>query len=505
MLASRRTAELIAVAVLLAPAGTRAPAAASGSCDALSTLVLPADTVILTAATRASAVCRVVGRVQPSITFEVWLPSPAAWNGKFEGIGNSGVNGAINRPALEAAVARGYAAAATDLGHTSGPFDSSWALGRPDLVVDWGHRATHEVTDRAKAIVKAFYGREARRAYFVGCSGGGRQGLMEAQRYPGDYDGIVAGAPTNFFTHLTASRLWIARATLEDPASYIPAEKIPAIAHAVVAACDREDGLADGVLDDPRRCRFDPAVLRCAAQDTPACLTTPQVEALQRIYAGPRTSAGTQIFPGLMPGGEQPPGGGWLDPITGRKPFDGYQYVYSNSFFQNMVFEDRTWDYRTFDFDRDVAATDRKLASIINATSPDLREFRDRGGKLIQYHGWSDAGVAPLNSVNYYDEVVEAMGGDLRETQQFYRLFMVPGMQHCTGGPGTDRFDGLAALDAWVDRSVAPDRIPASHLANDTVTRTRPLCPYPQVARWSGSGSPNEAQNFTCAAPAGAR
>ena len=443
--------------------------------------------------------CRVVVVIPRAINVEVWLPLPDDWNGKFQGVGNGGVNGLIGYAALTAGVKRGYATVSSDLGHSSGSFDARWAADDPAAVVDWGHRATHEMTVAAKALVDAFYGKAPRLSYFTGCSGGGRQGLMEAQRYPHDYDGIVAGAPTSAFTRLVAGgRLWVTLAMLREPQGYIPPSKVPLIARAVIDACDANDGVRDGILNEPRSCKFEPETLLCAGEDATTCLTRAQAETLKKIYRGSSSSKGEPIFPGYLPGGEDGPRG-WAATITGKAPFEATQFVYADSFFKYMVFNDPNWNFRTFDYDRDVAITDQKLAATINATNPDLSAFRSRGGKLIQYHGWSDPGVSPLSSTNYYEQVV-ASTGSLERTQGFYRLFMVPGMQHCANGPGPNEFDALGALERWVEGGIPPASILASHKARGVVDRTRPLCPYPAVARWSGSGSTDEAANFTCVA-----
>jgi feruloyl esterase len=483
--------------------------------------------------------CRVVGIIDPAIAFEVWMPPASKWNGRFQGTGNGGVAGVIDYSDMRVGLNRGYAIAGSDLGHAGGFLDSSFALGHPALVVDWGYRGTHEMTEKAKAIVRAFYGKAPHHSYFTGCSGGGRQGLMEAQRYPGDYDGIVAGDPTIDFTRLTVGgRLWVELVTLKPPASYIPQSKIPLIANAVNQACDKLDGIADGILNDPRRCHFNPALLLCRPGQNPdTCLTAPQVEAVKKIYAGPTNSKGEQIFPGYEPGGELGRGG-WGSHISGRAPFQGSQWAYASSFVRYMVFERPNYDPLTFNYDTDVPSMDNKpivgqtLATVINATDPNLKAFKARGGKIVHYHGWSDPGVAPMNSVNYYESVIRAIAGNdgtrpadsnqaaaTRETQDFYRLFMAPGMQHCGGGPGPNAFGGvslvqppapadpdhdvLMATERWVERGVAPDRIIATKYKNDDpaqgIAMTRPLCPFPRQARYKGAGSTTDAANFTCA------
>jgi feruloyl esterase len=393
---------------------------------------------------------------------------------------------------MAGAVARGYATASTDTGHAANPLTASWARGHPELVVDFGHRGIHVMTEAAKAIVQAFYGAPPTHSYFVGCSTGGKRGLTEAQRYPADYDGIVAGAPANFFTHLAIAGNWVSQALHADPASALGAPAIALIADAVLARCDARDGLVDGVLDDPRRCGFKPQKLRCRGSAVADCLTAAQVTALKKIYAGPESARGRPIFPGLLPGAESG-AMGWEAWIGGTAP--GVAHLIQDSFFKFMVFEDPAWDWRSFDFDRDVALTDAKLAAVLNATDPDLRPFRARGGKIVMYHGWNDPAISALNSVDYYESVVVAARRfRAGAAEDFFRLFMVPGMQHCGGGPGTDTFDALGALERWVEEGVAPDRI----IAAGAVDRTRPLCPYPQVARYLGQGSTDDARNFAC-------
>jgi feruloyl esterase len=448
--------------------------------------------------------------VAPAIKFEVWMPT-TNWNGKFQGVGNGGFAGVISYGAMRTALTRGYATASTDTGHVGDPavdsiggglLDTRWASGHPELVIDWGHRGIHEMTVKAKAIIQGFYGSGPRFSYFTGCSGGGRQGVMEAQRYPGDYDGIVAGDPTIFFTHLVAGgRLWVSLATLKDPdlASFIPASKVQLIADAVNARCDALDGVRDGIVDDPRRCDFNPERLQCQSGDAANCLTAPQVEAVKKIYAGARNSAGEQIYPGYLPGGELGPGG-WTAYIATAVPFTGTQFIYAQAFFKYMVFENPAWDFRTFNYDTDVPFMDAKLGDTIDGMNPDLRAFERLGAKMIVYHGWNDPGVSPLNTVNYY-ESVRATIGRKRNVNHFLRLFMVPGMQHCSGGPGPDSFDSLTALERWVEHGIAPKQIIASKLTSGVVTRTRPLCPYPQVARYKGKGSTDDAANFRCEKP----
>ena len=382
--------------------------------------------------------CRVAGTSRPEagseIRFEVWLPPADAWNGRFQGIGSGGSAGAIRYPQLAAAVRNGYAAVATDNGHTStSGFDGSWSLGHPVRLVDFGYRAQHEATVAGKAVTGAYYGRPADYAYFVGCSQGGHHALMEAQRYPDDYDGIVAGAPANYWIGLMTGELWAGLATTKDPAQDLPREKLPLLGAAVLDACDAVDGLEDGLIDDPRACDFDPGVLACAGADGADCLTAGQIAAARAIYAGPvRPSTGEQLFPGYPPGSE------WFEAPDGRGGWGRYWSGITRpggstaDFMRYSVFEDPDHELTQFDFDDDWvlantrplgAGADDTLGSALNATDPDLSAFKARGGKLISYHGWADALIPGSYAVEYYESVIAEQGG-LDATADFYRLFM---------------------------------------------------------------------------------
>ena len=464
------------------------------------------------------AFCRVQGVLKPTtdsfIKYEVWMPT-SDWNGRFEQIGNGGFAGRIRYKFMIPELRRGFAIASTDDGHTNGP-DQSWAIGHPEKVIDYGYRAVHDTSTAAKSIIHDFYNQAAAYSYFNGCSDGGREALMEAQRFPEDFNGVIAGAPANFWTHLMVGFVWNERALMNDPASYVPTSKLPAIQAAVLTSCDVVDGVKDGVIEDPRRCHFDPAVLQCKSADGSDCLTAPQVSAVRKVYAGSRNPlTKKQIFPGYEPGAEAVPSN-WPLWITGKLPNGGAQFSLGNMFFADLVFENQKWDFHSFDFDRDVAITDLKLASILNSTSPDLQQFKAHGGKLIQYHGWADSAIAPLNSINYYQGVVYRMGG-VKNTQPFYRLYMVPGMSHCYGGLGPTDFGGILqnrpqhsdarhdvvdALMEWVEHGVAPGEIIATKFRdndpNKPVLSTRPVCPYPKEAKWTGRGSTDVAANFIC-------
>jgi len=443
---------------------------------------------------RLPAFCRVAATVKPTndseIRFEVWLPLEG-WNGKFQAVGNGVWSGQIWYPPMAQALVRGYATANTDTGHEGDGMDASFALGHPERVIDFGHRAVHEMTVQSKAIVAAYYGTAARYSYWNGCSSGGKQGLKEVQQYPLDYDGVIAGAPGNNWTHLMASGVWMALATHKDSASFIPPPKFGVIHEAVLKACDALDGVADGVLEDPTRCRFDPAVLACRGAKGPGCLTTAQVEAARKIYGGPKNPrTGAQIFPGLERGSET----GWFPVAALPEPLGVY-----TSHFKYVVFADSQWSYKRLDFDADVARADRLDRNTINATAPDLSRFVEHGGKLLLYHGWSDMLIAPRNTIRYYEQVRQTIGGP--QTDKSVRLFMAPGMAHCAGGEGPSEFDALAALERWVERGTAPDTMTASRSKDGKVVRTRPLCSYPKRAKYVGAGSTDDAKSFVCVAP----
>ncbi|MGC2526281.1 MAG: tannase/feruloyl esterase family alpha/beta hydrolase [Candidatus Acidiferrum sp.] len=460
--------------------------------------------------------CRVTAVAKPSsdsdIKIEVWMPV-AGWNGKFRGQGNGGFAGEIDYGSLAGALGQGYATAATDTGHEADSTDAKWALGHPEKIIDFAYRAIHEMTVVGEEAVKSFYGDKPQHNYFSSCSNGGRQALMESQRYPEDYDGILAGAPANYWTHLLSGALWDAQATTEDPASYIPSSKIPTIAKAVNDSCDAIDGVTDGVLNDPRKCHFDPASLLCKANDSDSCLTEPQVTALKKLYEGAHDSKGHEIFPGFVPGGENG-GNGWSLWITGSVPGKSLLFAFGDGYFADMVYDKPDWDYKKANLVDAVAASDKKFADVLNAMNSNLKPFESRGGKLIIYHGWNDAAISPLNTINYFERVETTLGKPV--TDSFLRLYMVPGMQHCGGGPGPDVFGQYGsspqndpqhnmymALEQWVEKGVAPSEIIAAKLgpgaAEPVVKETRPLCAYPQAAKYKGTGDTNDAGNFVCA------
>jgi feruloyl esterase len=514
------------------------PALADQACSRLLGLKLPNTTIVSAVSVPQGAIpvpavfgntppivvparCEVQAIMRPTkdseIRMQVWLPA-SGWNGKYLQVGNGGWAGTIDLTAMADPLRRGYAVAGTDDGHVSNsPVPSApWATGHPEKLIDFGYRAVHETSVQAKAIVRAHFGRAAARSYFNGCSDGGREGLMEAQRYPEEFDGIIAGAPANNWTHLFTGFIWNEQALAQTP---IPPTKLPAIQRAVLASCDALDGVKDGLIEDPRACHFDPGSMVCKAGDTPDCLTEGEVATLRKIYSGPKNPrTGEQIFPGYPMGTEAIPGGWspWILP-------PGLQAMFGNSYYGQAVFEQASWDFHTLNFDNDAQLGDEKAGPVLNSNNPDLRSFRDNGGKLIQYHGWGDAAISPLSSIDYYERVRAFLSRfpDARHANtdptDFYRLFLVPGMAHCAGGIGPNDFGNtrnstvtdaehnlLTALEAWVEQGTAPARLigTGTMVGEPAKPLTRPLCPYPEIARYRGEGDPSKAENFSCAVPA---
>ena len=420
------------------------------------------------------------------IKVEVWLPT-SGWNGKFQAVGNGGWAGVISYAALAEGVKAGYATASTDTGHATP--GGAFALGHPEKLVDFSWRSEHEMTVTGKAITQAFFGDAPKRSYWNGCSTGGRQALKEAQMFPNDYDGIIAGARGN----RSLMALWIAQATLKNPDNHIPSSKFPLIHKAALDACDSLDGLKDGLIQDPSRCKFDPAVLLCKGAEGPDCLTQPQVDGARKVYTPPMNPHTKKpLFDTLAVGSEL----GWATMAAGPEP-----YAPAVDQLKFVVFKDASWDWRTFDFNRkaDIARFDKPENLIMNATDPNVRKFFAHGGKLLIYHGWSDQNVSPYGTITYFKNVQDALGGAAKISENM-RLFMMPGMAHCSGGEGPNTFDKVGTLDRWVEEGKAPDAMIASHSTNGKVDRTRPLCAYPDVATYKGSGSVDDAANFTCAA-----
>jgi feruloyl esterase len=417
------------------------------------------------------------------IAMEMLMPTKD-WNGKFQAVGNGGWAGVISYSAMASALAEGYATSSNDTGHVGG--NAAFAIGHPEKLVDFAYRAMHEMTVQSKALIKAYYGSPAKLSYYNGCSTGGRQGLMSAQKYPEDFDAILAGAPANNQTHMHTWDLMAAAPVMRDATAAVPAPKLALVTAAVLKACDGADGVKDGFLNDPHACKFDPAVLQCKGSDGDDCLTAAQVTTVKRIYSPAKTASGDVIFPGKEPGGE----GGWGLLLGAQGPgisIGSFQVAYANA----------SWDAKSFDLDRDLKAVDEKVGSIVNAVNPDLKAFKARGGKLLMYHGWNDPAISPGNSIDYYSSVQKKMGG---KQDDFMRLFMVPGMGHCSGGDAPTQMNWMAALERWRESGTAPETVTASKVSNNRVEMTRPLCPYPQVATYKGVGSTNDAENFACKA-----
>lgn len=430
------------------------------------------------------AFCRVMATLDPvpesHIGIEVWLPT-AGWNGKLQSVGNGAWAGSISYPAMATAITAGYATASTDTGHTGG--SGQFVLDQPEAAIDFAYRAVHEMTEAAKALVAAFYSSAPKYSFWNGCSTGGRQALVEAQRFPNDYDGIIAGAAANYVSHLQGMQVWVAQQAHLTEASLIAPPKLAMLHRAALAACDANDGVVDGVIEDPRACHFDPQVVACKEGDGPECLTPAQVATARKLYAGP----GPGVFPGLEAGSET----GW-SMLAGAQPMSLAVEIY-----QYLVHQDPAWDYKTFDTAKDVPLAEKRIAKTWDSTDANLQPFFTHGGKLLMYHGWADPGIPPRNSVGYYTNVVDHSGGAAKAADSI-RLFMVPGMGHCRGGDGTDTFDPVQALDRWVETDKAPDQIAASRIRNGVSDRTRPLCPYPETAHYKGTGSTDDAANFAC-------
>jgi feruloyl esterase len=484
-----------------------ARAQSAADCAALATLPVQSTTITGTALVLGTALtpeyCRVLGHVDTEINFELRLPT--AWNGKFLFGGEGGLAGQISdqtglQAGGEGGLQRGYAVAFSDTGHkgvpppgaTSPVYDGSWAWQNPERQVNWAHRSTHVVSVAAKAIVTAYYRQAPLFSYFSGCSGGGRQAAMTAQRYANDFDGILSGAPFLSVTGQAMGWNWAMQALAQNP---IAPSKLVLLAPAVRAACDANDGLVDGLVSDPRRCKFDPWTLACGSTEGPNCLTARELDSVLKIYRGPSTSSGERLFPGFVPGAEDTQ---WpralVHTVTGGPgelgallPDQIIRYFALGPDFDSMTFE--------FDVHPAALAAAAELLDV----KPDLSAFRAAGGKMLMYHGWNDPRLTPWLSIQYRDAVIHNIGGGPERTDEFFRLFMAPEMGHCGGGPGPNSFDALTALELWVEHGIAPTRLIATHqTSTGTVDRSRPLCVYPKVATYDGSGSIDDASNFVC-------
>ena len=427
--------------------------------------------------------CRVQLVLKPSsdslINMEMWLPPAEAWNGKFMGVGNGGFAGSIQGLGgdMPQALRLGYATAGTDTGHQEQ--GGAWAIGHPEKMIDFGYRSTHEMTVKAKQIVKAFYDRSAQYSYFKGCSTGGRQALMEAQRFPDDYDGIIAGSLANRHIHMWTAGIARSIDLSRNPDRAISQEQAALVNNLVMNTCDT---LKEGFLNNPRACKVDFASLKCqAGQSGNACLTDAQMKTVEVFYGGVKNSKGELIFSGQAYG----------NPISAQQPTNAapggvFDLV-------RIAYNDPNVDWRTFDLDRDMKFLDDKIG-YVDAVNPDLGKFKSSGGKLLLSHGWSDTGITPETTIWYYEQVLKKMGSNQSD---WMRLFMVPGMGHCGGGPGVNTFDQIATLEKWVEKGIAP----ATILGTGANGMTRPLCAYPQVAEYKGSGDLKDGNNWSCVAP----
>ncbi len=486
------------------------PVAAAGSCETLASLQLPGATITLAqqvaaggfvqtgaggaqrAAAQLQSFCRVAATLKPSsdseIKMELWMPA-ANWNGKFQAVGNGAFNGTINYGAMMTALARGYATSSTDTGHEGG--GASFGLGHPEKVVDFGWRAVHEMTVASKKIIASYYDGGPKFSYWNGCSAGGRQAMKAAQRFPADFDGIIAGAPGLDWTGRAAGALRVAKTLEMNEAARLTQTHRELLHRSVVGACDLIDGVKDGVIENPKRCTFDPGVLECKGADSTSCLTNAQVETARLMYSAAINPQTKREITGLERGSEL----GWTDlGWTGSARATGLDQ------FRFLVFGDPSWVVQKFSFNSDIVRAEEIDNDTLNALDPNLKPFIDRGGKLIQYHGWSDPQISPAGSTQYYSNVLKTVGG-AGKVHDSYRLFMAPGMGHCGGGEGPNTFDMVTALEEWVERRKAPDQVVASRSEGGAVTRTRPLCPYPQMAVYKGTGSTDDAANFACRTP----
>jgi feruloyl esterase len=508
-----RIAGVCVLFAFLAPVHTRIDARTA--CDQLTLLPLPHATV--TSATEvaagaftpptaggrgiAPALAKTMAALQPfcrvaitstpttdsDIKIEVWLPT-RSWNGKLQAVGNGGWAGTISYSAMAAAMTQAYATVSTDTGHmTPG---ASFAVGHPEKLADYAHRSLHEMAINAKVIVDAFYGKPATASVWNGCSTGGNQGLTLASMYPDDFDAIIAGASPDPRARLHGVRLLAHGIVHRTPDSYIPPEKYSVIHNAVMDACDAKDGVKDGVLENPPACRFDPQVLACKGADSPSCLTSEQVATARALVSEVKhPQTGNVLYPPLLQQGSEL---NWAT-LAGPQPFGNAAEAY-----KFLVASDPSWDPTTFRPESDIELTDTKVA-VLNTVTPNLKPFFARGGKLLMFHGWNDQQVPAMSSVTYYTRVLDAVGKNA--AAKSIQLYMVPGMNHCQGGIGTDTFDKIGAMEEWMARGTAPAAIVASHATDGKVDRTRPLCPYPQVAVYKGSGSTDDAASFACRSP----
>ncbi|HXS78475.1 MAG TPA: tannase/feruloyl esterase family alpha/beta hydrolase [Terracidiphilus sp.] len=460
--------------------------------------------------------CRVTGVLRPTtdsdIHFEIWLPAQN-WNGRLLGAGNGGFAGSIGYDELATYLKRNFAVTGSDAGHQGNATDATWAYEHPEKVKDFGWRAVHLTRLRAGEIISAYYGKHENKAYFDSCSDGGREALMEAQRFPTDYNGILAGAPANAWSTMLGAGVMAVQSRQSDPRAYFSDLKLPAVQKASLAACDELDGVKDGIINDPSKCHFDPEVLLCKGEQTLDCLTQPQVKTLKSIYDGVRGRSGSIAFPGFTPGDEL----GWREWVIGQDPTSASGLHYVENYFRYMVTGDPKWNPLTADPELALRQSREKESADLDAIDPDLSRFSGAGGKLILYHGWNDQAISPWNTISYYQSIQQKMGD--AAAGSFLRLYMAPGVEHCAGGPGPSFFGQFGTQTAkgsayglfdslvnWVEKGEPENDITATKYGPGgngapKVVMTRPLCAYPKVVKYSGSGDTNDAENFTCAAP----
>jgi feruloyl esterase len=461
--------------------------------------------------------CKIIGVIGPEIKFELLLP--VSWNGKFVMGGGGGFVGSVmNTSLMFGSLQSGYATVGTDTGHEGHPLDASWAYNDLERLVNFGHQAVHRTAVTAKALIKAHYKKEIIRSYFTGCSRGGSQGLMAAQRYPEDFDGIVVGAPAYDWIGLAALATQITKAMYPDPdnleKALIGPEEQALIESSYLEMCDEQDGIKDGILNDPRKCKFDLETLLCKGEKTQNCLTAEQLAAIRVIYDGPKDSKGNLLFYGFPFGGETSIGG-WPRWLTGglkyQSELDEFQggvetgdfdtpvspnayYGFGNGIMKYFIYNDPDWNYTTYNYDR-LRKDSERVAETLNATNPDLSAFRERGGKLLMYTGWSDA-AAPADAViGYYEEVLTQDKNAINDV----RLFMMPGVEHCFGGPGPSFVNFLVEMDTWLETGNAPEQIDVYWLdENMQSDGSRIICAYPSVSRYDGKGDTRDASSFIC-------
>jgi pimeloyl-ACP methyl ester carboxylesterase len=505
-------------AVATASPAVQEVAASNPECSPDNFAHLP-DVVIASVETESAPAphCRVTGTIGTETNFELLLPDD--WNGKFVMGGGGGFVGSVVNTALGYGVLqKGFATVGTDTGHRGSAIDASWALNNLERVVSFGHQAVHRTAVTAKALISDYYGGNIDRSLFFGCSRGGGQALMEAQRYPGDFDGIVAGAPAYSWTgELGGRNTLVNQAMYPDPANLsvatITPEALELMGKAVMQQCDALDGLEDGILNDPPACEFNFATLACSDSETEGCLTAQQLRAVELVYAG-LTIDGEQIVPGY-PLGAKLGEGGWLRWIAGGLSvlqLDEFQrgvepdpefpdpetpsahFAFGNGVMKYLIFNDPDWDYSTYDFSTfksDVAAA----AQTLDATDPDLDAFRERGGKLLLFNGWRDMALTPLGTIKYYEQVVERAP----DAAEDVRLVLLPGMDHCFGGPGPSFVNWVDEIDRWLETGQAPDQVEA-YWVNESMQPegSRPACAYPARLQYDGAGDPRTATSFRC-------